>query len=168
MYTPWSLRTRKIWLHNDVVGGDFYSRHAKPLLKYKQYKWKYAGALKFMNTIPLNTHLYYVTALETEVTIIVLLSFWISKFCLFNKNVIFEILFMKVIYKCHKAFCDSNAYVIKRLLFEYGNINYVLVLTSRNITPHQNSYIYFHIQPITYNYLYQHTHVQVFESERRK
>ena len=28
---------------------------------------------------------------------------------------------------------------------------YVLVLvTSRNIPPHQNSYIYFHIQPITY------------------
>jgi len=27
-----------------------------------------------------------------------------------------------------------------------------LLLTSRNITPHQNSYIYFHIQPITYNY----------------
>jgi len=23
MYTPWSLRTRKIWLHNDVVRGDF-------------------------------------------------------------------------------------------------------------------------------------------------
>jgi len=39
----------------------------KPLLKYKKYKWKYAGALKFMNEIPLNTYSYYVTALETEV-----------------------------------------------------------------------------------------------------
>jgi len=36
---------------------------------------KYAGALKFMNAIPLNTHPYYVTALETEVATIVLLSF---------------------------------------------------------------------------------------------
>ena len=26
MYTPWSLRTRKIWLHNDVLRVDFYSR----------------------------------------------------------------------------------------------------------------------------------------------
>ena len=29
----------------------------------------------------------------------------------------------------------------------------IALLTSRNITPHQNSYIYFHIQPITYKYL---------------
>jgi len=33
-------------------------------------------------------------------------------------------------------------------LVGYGNI-----LTSRNITPHQNSYMYFHIQPITYKCL---------------
>jgi len=25
--------------------------------------------------------------------------------------------------KCHKDFCDSNAYVIKRLLVGYGNIS---------------------------------------------
>jgi len=35
----------------------------------------YAGALKCMNEIPLNTHSYYVTALETEVATNVLLSF---------------------------------------------------------------------------------------------
>jgi len=52
----------------------------KPLLYYKEYKWKFAGALKFMNEIPLNTYSYYVTALETEVATIGLLSFWISIF----------------------------------------------------------------------------------------
>jgi len=59
---------------------SFYVEHliSKPLLKYKLYNWKYASALKFMNEIPLNTHLYYVPALETEVATIVLLSFWIS------------------------------------------------------------------------------------------
>jgi len=36
---------------------------------------KYAGALKVMNEIPLNTHSYYETALDTEVATIVLLSF---------------------------------------------------------------------------------------------
>ena len=33
-----------------------------------------------MNEIPLNTHAFYVTALETEVATIGLLSFWISIF----------------------------------------------------------------------------------------
>jgi len=36
---------------------------------------KYAGALTNLNEIPLNTHPFYVTALETEVATIVLLSF---------------------------------------------------------------------------------------------
>jgi len=30
----------------------------------------------------------------------------------------------------------------------------IALLASRNITPHQNSYTYFHIQPIAYNYYY--------------
>jgi len=33
MYTPWFLRTRKIWLHNNVVRGDFLQpphRHLTP------------------------------------------------------------------------------------------------------------------------------------------
>jgi len=33
MYTPWSLRTRKIWLYNDAVRGDFVlppHRHLTP------------------------------------------------------------------------------------------------------------------------------------------
>jgi len=51
-----------------------------------------------MNEIPLNTHSYYVTALETEVATIGLLSFWISIFvCLINNDVIFVILLMKII-----------------------------------------------------------------------
>jgi len=80
-------------------------------------------------------------------------------FCL--KNMLFlRFCRWKLYNKCYLAFCDSNAYVIKRLLVGYGN-NYmyefwcvvtIALLTSRNITSHQNSYIYFHIQPITYNY----------------
>jgi len=35
---------------------------------------------QIMNKIPLNTHSYYVTALETEVATIGLFSFWISIF----------------------------------------------------------------------------------------
>jgi len=46
-----------------------------------------------MNEIALNTHSYYVTALETEVATVVL-NFNI---CLFNKDVIFPILLIKII-----------------------------------------------------------------------
>ena len=42
---------------------------------YIKYAEKNAGALKSMNEIPLNTHSFYVTALETEVATIGLLSF---------------------------------------------------------------------------------------------
>jgi len=41
-----------------------------------------------MNEIPLNTHSYYVRALETEVATIGLLSVWIL--FLFNKNVFLD------------------------------------------------------------------------------
>jgi len=50
-----------------------------------------------MNEIPLNTHSYTVTALETEVATVVLLSFLNFNFCLFNTDVIFAILLMKVL-----------------------------------------------------------------------
>jgi len=113
-----------------------------------------------MNEIPLNTHSYYVTALETKVATIVLLSFWISIFVCLIQMLFFRFCWWKLYNKFYKAFCDSNAYVIKRLLVGYGN-NYmysfwcvvnIALLTSRIITPHQNTYIYFNIQPITYNY----------------
>ena len=67
----------------------------KTSIKNKSYKWKYSGALKCMNKIPLNTHSYYVTALETEVATITFVLNFI--FCLFYTNVIFEILLMKVL-----------------------------------------------------------------------
>jgi len=35
-------------------------------------------------------------------------------------------------------------------MYSFWCVVYIALLTSRNITPHQNSYIYFHIQPITY------------------
>ena len=50
-----------------------------------------------MNEIPLNTHSYYVTALETEVATIVFFFVLNVTFCLFNTDVIFEILLMKVL-----------------------------------------------------------------------
>jgi len=75
-----------------------------------------------MNVIPLNTHSYYVTALETEVAIIVLLSIWISIFVCLIQMLFLRFCWWKLYNKCHKAFCNSNAYVIKRLLVGYGNI----------------------------------------------
>jgi len=39
-----------------------------------------------MNEIPLDTHSYFVTALETEVATIDLLSFWISFFVCLTKK----------------------------------------------------------------------------------
>ena len=74
---------------------SFYVEHliSQPLLKYK---WKYAGAVKCMNKIPLNTHSYYVTALETEVATIVLLWFWIWIFvCLI------QMLFLRLMNPIH-------------------------------------------------------------------
>jgi len=41
MYSPWSLRTRKILLHNDVVRGDILQpphRHLTPYLQINTYK----------------------------------------------------------------------------------------------------------------------------------
>ena len=76
-----------------------------------------------MNEIPLNTHSYYVTALETEVATIGLLSFWISIFVCLVIMLFLRFCWWKLLYnECHKAFCDSNAYVIKRLLVGYENI----------------------------------------------
>jgi len=43
-----------------------------------------AGALKFMNEIPLDAHSYCVKAIETEVATIGLLSILNFNFCLFN------------------------------------------------------------------------------------
>ena len=47
MFTPWSLRTRKIWQHNNVVRGDFKQpphRHFTPAVvstcNIKLIKWK--------------------------------------------------------------------------------------------------------------------------------
>ena len=39
-------------------------------------------------------------------------------------------------------------------MYSFWCVVNIALLTSRSITPHQNSYIYFHIQPITYNYLF--------------
>jgi len=41
MYTPWSLRTRKIWLHNDVVRGDF----LQPPNRHWQSHWPHSAKL---------------------------------------------------------------------------------------------------------------------------
>ena len=55
--------------------------------------------------------------------------------------------------------CGFYAYVIKGYWFCMEMYVLVLIrgiycaLTSHNITTPQNSYIYFHIKPITYNYL---------------
>jgi len=38
-------------------------------------------------------------------------------------------------------------------MYSFWCVVNIALLASRNITPHQNSYIYFHIQPITYKYL---------------
>jgi len=80
------------------------------------------SALKSMNEIPLNTHSFYVTALETEVATIGLLSFWISIFVSLINMLFLRFCWWKLYNKCYEAFCDSNAYVIKRLLVGYGNI----------------------------------------------
>ena len=37
-------------------------------------------------------------------------------------------------------------------MYSFWCVVNIALLTSRNIPPHQNSYIYFHIQPITYKY----------------
>jgi len=52
---------------------------------------------KIKNEIPLNTHSYYVTALETEVATVVFTFVLNFNFCLFNTDVIFDILLMKVL-----------------------------------------------------------------------
>jgi len=77
-----------------------------------------------MNGNPLNTHSYYVAALETEVATLVLLSFWISIFVCLIQMLFLRFCWWKLYNMCHKAFCDNKAYVIKRLLVEI----YVLVL----------------------------------------
>ena len=51
MYTPWSLNTRKIWLHNDVVRGDFLQPF-KPNMQFS-----YCSSRTCLNT--LNAHSTY-------------------------------------------------------------------------------------------------------------
>ena len=41
--------------------------------------------------------------------------------------------------------------LIWKYMYSFWCVVNIALLTSRNIPPHQNSYIYFHIQPITYN-----------------
>jgi len=41
--------------------------------------------------------------------------------------------------------------LIWKYMYSFWCVVNIALLTSRKIPPHQNSYIYFHIQPITYN-----------------
>jgi len=56
------------------------------------------------------------TALETEVATSGLLSFWILLFVCFIKMLFLKFCWWKLYNNRYKAFCDSDAYVIKRLL----------------------------------------------------
>ena len=64
---------------------------------------------QIMNKIPFNTHLYYVTALETEVAKIGLLSFWISIFvCL--KMLDLYLLGQNCLHLTFKPYLSSETY----------------------------------------------------------
>jgi len=75
MYTPWSLRTRQIWLHNDVVRGDFLQPPHSIPLKHSMSGYKNS----FLKYYLLTTHMSQARNPKINVKINIWYKNWQSK-----------------------------------------------------------------------------------------